>query len=95
MSRPAATCLLALLVPVGASALPPPAQQHHAVLQPEGEQPHQGHPFGPPTEFDRTIRELSHQLLEAYHTKDMHNHTSVYPLLSLMAATDVEDDEEY
>ena len=65
------------------------------MLQPEGEQPHQGHPFGPPTEFDRTIRELSHQLLEAYHTKDMHNHTSVYPLLSLMAATDVEDDEEY
>lgn len=94
MRRGTAACLVALLVPQGASALPPPARRDHAVLQPEGEQPRH-YPFGPPTEFDTVMAQLSHELLEVYHTKDMHNHTSVYPLLSLMAATDVEDDEEY
>lgn len=92
--RATAACLLALLSPTGASALPPPAQQQHAVLQPEGEQPRH-YPFGPPTEYDTTLAHLTHELLEAYHTKDTHNRTSVDPLLSLVATTDVEDDEEF
>ena len=80
---------LTVLAPRPLCAVPTRAAQ---TLQPD-EAPPQPFNFGPPTEYDRVLSQLNAELLNAYHTKDAKNHTSIYPLLNLMSASSVEDDD--
>ena len=80
----------------GAAAVPTVKTQGDNALLPQPAVPHSLAPRRArfqATEYDRVLSELNSELLKAYHTKDANNRTSIYPLLSLMVATEVEDED--